>query len=1731
MKEITKTVFFLLLFLFFSLNSLISKENNKNLLFNNSDCQPVSFELKDVINSDLNLIENASVYNSNSIQLTNSSSSNKGAAWYKHLVPLSHGFETTFSFKISEAYQANPSEHSEPGADGLAFIIQNNNYSIIGKGAGWIGYTDIPNSIAIEIDLFKNDDFNDPDGNHIAVQTNKQGKNSVLHNSQYTLAITSDIPIVKSNGSEVYYVKIVYNAKEEKLIIYMNNSIILGEPVLEINNFCIDDYLDLSCSCAYVGFTSATGESYQNHDLLSWSFKSSDFTGLNPKIIGDLKLCKESTGFLTTSKDFYSYLWSTGETTKQIEISQPGKYSVIVTDENGCVGYDTVNVEVYEYIAYYSFDDGTARDYSGNGFNGTIVHNPTPVEGINGNTALYFQPRSEIGNEGDHILLPRIPFEDYDQFTVSMWVKEDTMTNLGGEGYIWFGDHWTGWFGITNMYKTRLVPPNYVQFAVGAAYGIEPEINSIYQNDYRHKWMNYVMTYKDKMIKAYINGEFVDSMQQEIKIEGNFAAIASHHFDYFVSTRFKGAIDEVKIYCRALTNKEILEDYKKIDPVVYDDCAPVEFELEDVINTDINYIEQAKVINDYIRLSRAAGWKSGAIWYRHLVPVSNGFETTFSFKITDGFRANPNEYSEAGGDGIVFVIQNESDSIIGGEECLLGYTGIPYSLAIEIDMYRNKDLNDPDGNHIAVQTNRKKPNTTKHGLKTTLGIASDIPIIKSDGSQIYYCKIKYDSELEELIIYLDTANVLNSPVLTINDFQLDEYVNTDCSCSYIGFTSTTGESYQNHDLLSWHFKSSDFVGLNPKITGDLFICTGTDGILATSKEYDSYLWSTGETSKEIEVSLPGEYSVIVSDEFACIGYDTVNVISSDYIAYYSFEDETAKDLSGNGFDGTLINNPIPVEGVNGGTALYFHTRTKIGNEGDHILLPRLPLEDFEQFSVSMWVKEDSLSDEAGEGYIWLGNYNTGWFGIGNFLETNLDPVNNIQYSVGADSEINPVYSMFLDSYKNKWVHYAMTFKDKKLKAFINGELIDSTEQEINIDGDFVAIASHKFGDLVSTRFQGAIDEVKVFCRYLTDEEIKTIFENEGPIITKDCEPTDFELVNTIEEDINLLKSSTPKQDFIRLTSSSQWSVGAAWYKHLVPLSHGFETTFSFKISEPYQANPNEHSEPGADGLAFVIQNNNDTIIGKWAGWIGYTDIPNSIAIEIDLFKNDDFNDPDGNHIAVQTNKQGKNSALHNSQYTLGITSNIPIVKSNGTEVYYVKVVYNAKEEKLIIYMNNSINLGEPVLEINNFCIDDYLDLSCSCAYVGFTSATGESYQNQDILSWHFKSSDVVGTKANIIGDLNLCGGKEGVLSTSKQYSSYFWSTGETTREIEISRPGNYAIEVEDYEGCKGYGNVEVGYEEYIAYYSFEDGTANDSSDNHFNGTIVHNPYSVEGINGGKAMYFQPRTEIGNEGDHILLPRIPFEDYKEFSVSMWVKEEDIFNQFEEAYIWFGDHWTGWLGIGNMNKIRLQPPNYIQFAVGAAYDIYPAINSLYSDSYRNRWMNYTMTYKDRVLKGYINGVLIDSLEQDIRIEGDFAAIASHYFDGFVSTRFQGAIDEVKIHCRALSGEEILDMITDVPETETLINNFEANLPYPNPANTIITIPFSISNGKSLSSDLNVSIYDNLGRKYNSTFNINTQLNNDVEFGEIQIQTQHLESGIYYITVSNKEFTYTYPVTIVK
>lgn len=62
------------------------------------------------------------------------------------------------------------------------------------------------------------------------------------------------------------------------------------------------------------------------------------------------------------------------------------------------------------------------------------------------------------------------------------------------------------------------------------------------------------------------------------------------------------------------------------------------------------------------------------------------------------------------------------------------------------------------------------------------------------------------------------------------------------------------------------------------------LCVGTTIVLNAGNGFDSYLWSTGETTQSINVNTPGNYSVTVENiygSFACATSQTIQVIASD----------------------------------------------------------------------------------------------------------------------------------------------------------------------------------------------------------------------------------------------------------------------------------------------------------------------------------------------------------------------------------------------------------------------------------------------------------------------------------------------------------------------------------------------------------------------------------------------------------------------------------------------------------------------------------------------------------------------------------------------------------------------------------------------------------------------------------------------------------------------------------
>ena len=59
----------------------------------------------------------------------------------------------------------------------------------------------------------------------------------------------------------------------------------------------------------------------------------------------DFSICAGSSAMLNAGTGFQSYLWSTGQTSSQIEINAAGTYSVTVTSEGNCTATDEISIE------------------------------------------------------------------------------------------------------------------------------------------------------------------------------------------------------------------------------------------------------------------------------------------------------------------------------------------------------------------------------------------------------------------------------------------------------------------------------------------------------------------------------------------------------------------------------------------------------------------------------------------------------------------------------------------------------------------------------------------------------------------------------------------------------------------------------------------------------------------------------------------------------------------------------------------------------------------------------------------------------------------------------------------------------------------------------------------------------------------------------------------------------------------------------------------------------------------------------------------------------------------------------------------------------------------------------------------------------------------------------------------------------------------------------------------
>jgi len=246
-----------------------------------------------------------------------------------------------------------------------------------------------------------------------------------------------------------------------------------------------------------------------------------------------------------------------------------------------------------------------------------------------------------------------------------------------------------------------------------------------------------------------------------------------------------------------------------------------------------------------VRLTPSTPSTVGSVFFTNRLPVLQGFDTKFEFQISDHSRTCTQHMDPGfglkhhtscavhGGDGLAFVIHGDANgpSSIGGKGAELGYGGIENGLAVEFDMWTNVasiHVNNDDifADHISVHSNEADPLTSDSTSALGGSRAADLADGKIHIARVLYLPyiepkyfekmsanqnlVKYMKDngegrrLGTLAVFIDSGIDSDSPILSL-PINLSVLLNLNQGLAYAGFTGSTGDKWEKHDLLRWQW--------------------------------------------------------------------------------------------------------------------------------------------------------------------------------------------------------------------------------------------------------------------------------------------------------------------------------------------------------------------------------------------------------------------------------------------------------------------------------------------------------------------------------------------------------------------------------------------------------------------------------------------------------------------------------------------------------------------------------------------------------------------------------------------------------------------------------------------------------------------------------------------------------------------------------------------------------------
>lgn len=226
----------------------------------------------------------------------------------------------------------------------------------------------------------------------------------------------------------------------------------------------------------------------------------------------------------------------------------------------------------------------------------------------------------------------------------------------------------------------------------------------------------------------------------------------------------------------------------------------------------------------------------------------------------------------------------------------------------------------------------------------------------------------------------------------------------------------------------------------------------------------------------------------------------VTDLNQDLVLWYDFEEtsnSTVTDASGNGNDGTLVNNASITSSSKGGAV-------ELDGDEDYVTLPTGLFDGLTDVTISTWVNVETAKD-------WATLY-----GLGNFEENSEYALN---YAVKKADSDNGGLELFgpwpFPSIETgivpeqEWVHVATVISDQTLYHYTNGKLDGSTvigidAGEINVDANnYIGYHAmpHEQGE--GFGLDGQVADFRIYNKALAETDIRTLADFDFSITSID----------------------------------------------------------------------------------------------------------------------------------------------------------------------------------------------------------------------------------------------------------------------------------------------------------------------------------------------------------------------------------------------------------------------------------------------------------------------------------------------------------------------------------------------------------------------------------------------------------------------------------------------------